>query len=246
VSAVPLLQAKALTKRYGGVTAVEGVDLEIGSGDLVCLIGPNGAGKSTFIGLISGLVQPTSGSVSLRGAPMVGLAPHVFCRRGIVRKFQGTNTFRHMSLRDNLIVAGLPHARRLGDAAPQVDELLGTLRLGDFADVQAGALPHGLRQWLEFGMTLMCGPSLLLLDEPTAGLGEEDAGAMVELVRRIAGRSAVLVVEHDMDVVRALGCRTLVMHQGQLIRDGRFADIEADDVVRDVYLGRGERRHAEH
>jgi ABC-type branched-subunit amino acid transport system ATPase component len=246
VSIEPILQTLAVTKRYGGITAVADINFSIAPGDLLCLIGPNGAGKSTLCSLISGTLQPTSGEVRVNGASMKGVPPNVFCRRGIARKFQGTNTFRSLSVRDNLVVAGLAHAGRLDRKALSPDEVLDLVRLRPVAGSMAETIPHGQRQWLEIGMTLMCRPYLLLLDEPTAGMGASDARAMVDLVHAMREHSAVLVVEHNMDVVRALNCRTLVMHQGALIRDASFAEIETDEDVRNAYLGRGMRRHAAH
>jgi ABC-type branched-subunit amino acid transport system ATPase component len=244
VSVEPILRTLGLTKRYGGITAVADVDLSIVTGELLCLIGPNGAGKSTFVGLLSGTLQPTSGEVRLGGASMRGMPPNVFCQRGVARKFQGTNTFRSLSVRDNLVVAGLAHAARLGREALNPDEVLDLIRLRAVAGLPSEALPHGQRQWLEIGMTLMCRPHLLMLDEPTAGMNAGDTQALVDLVQATRQRSAVLVVEHDMEVVRALNCRTLVMHQGTLIRDSGFAEVETDEEVRNIYLGRGMRRHA--
>lgn len=233
-----LLETRGLEMSFGGILAVHDFDFDMRAGELVCVIGPNGAGKSTLLNLLTGSMRPLAGTIAFEGEDVVGLPQHQFARRGIVRKFQAASTFPWLSVRDNLIVAGLGVAPLYGGDLPDVDEILELISLVPQADKLAHVISHGQRQWLEIGMALMCRPKLLLLDEPTAGMTVEGTRGMAALVRRLVSRLALVVVEHDMGFVRSLDCRTLVMHQGEIIREGRFADVTADRRVRDVYLGR--------
>lgn len=232
-----LLEVRGLTRRFGGVTAVDGVDLQVASGELHCIIGPNGAGKSTLFNLLCGTLRPTAGRIAIAGQEIVGLPVHRFARIGIARKFQVPSIFASMSVRDNLLVA-LPAGVPAGDVPERLDEVLERVALAPLADRRAGTLAHGQKQWLEIGMALMCGPRLLLLDEPTAGMTGDETRATAALLRSMRGRLTTIVIEHDMRFVRDLDCQMSVMHQGKLIAAGRFAEIERDELVRDIYLGR--------
>jgi len=218
----------------------------VGGKELVCVIGPNGAGKSTLLDLLCGALQPSSGSLYMGGEAMIGKRPHLFCRAGIVRKFQGANVFQWMSVRDNLEVAGLGAAIEHQQPMVDSDEVLALVKLAPQAELHARTLSHGQRQWLEIGMTLMCRPRVLLLDEPTAGMTLEGTNDMGTLLRGISERCAVIVIEHDMRFVQALGCRTLVMHQGSIIGEGDFETLRRNELVRDVYLGRAGGARAAH
>ncbi|HLO95040.1 MAG TPA: ATP-binding cassette domain-containing protein [Burkholderiaceae bacterium] len=245
MNAAPLLQAQNLNVAFGGIQAVKAVELNIASEELMCVIGPNGAGKSTLLGLMSGTLRPNSGRLLVDGKDLTRRPPHQFARRGVIRKFQGTNVFQWLSVRDNLIVAGQGVAADRHGPMPDYRNILTLTGLRHRADETAECLPHGERQWLEIGMALMCQPRLLLLDEPAAGMSVEGTRRMADLLRRLAREIAVVVIEHDIDFVRQLNCRTLVMHQGQVIREGSFADIEQDEQIRSIYLGRSkEEQHA--
>lgn len=235
----PLMKATGLRRAFGGVVAVADVDVTIGPRDLLCVIGPNGAGKSTLVGLLSGAIAPASGELYLAGERMTGRAMHQFCRRGVVRKFQGTNTFLTMGVRDNLTVAGLGVAAHRASPMPDPETVMEEIGLSDKADDLAMHLPHGERQWLEIGMALMCRPALLLLDEPAAGLSANDAQRLVSLIHRLRERCAVLAIEHDLGFVASLCCETWVMHRGQVVRQGTYAEIAGDEEIRRIYLGRG-------
>jgi len=238
MSAIPVLEARELSIAFGGVQAVREVTLKVMRGELICIIGPNGAGKSSLLDLISGTVKASSGDVSVNGTPLRGGNPGAFARAGVIRKFQGTNIFQGLSVRDNLIVAAAGVASLRVAAGPSSEALLEMAGLADCADEKAEFLPHGRRQWLEIAMAMMCQPSLLLLDEPCAGMNVGDAPVLARLLRNLNGKIAVVIIEHDMKFVRSLRSRTLVMHQGAIVRDGDFATLETDREIREIYLGR--------
>ncbi|MCA0030038.1 ATP-binding cassette domain-containing protein [Mesorhizobium sp. B263B2A] len=229
-----LLQAENVGIRFGGLQALEGLNLTVRDKELCCIIGPNGAGKSTFLNVLTGTLRPTSGSVRFLGHDIAGLPLHRIARLGIARKFQIPSVFPSLSVEDNLKVArwGVPSPVR------PVSELLELVALGNRAATLAGELAHGQKQWLEIGMALAIEPRLLLLDEPTAGMTPQETLATAEMLARLKGEFSIVAVEHDIRFVRALNCETLVLHQGRRLRSGPFHDIETDEMVRDVYLGR--------
>jgi ABC-type uncharacterized transport system ATPase subunit len=229
-----LLQADNVGIRFGGLQALEGLNLTVRDKELCCIIGPNGAGKSTFLNVLTGTLRPTSGSVRFLGHDIAGLPLHRIARLGIARKFQIPSIFPSLSVEDNLRVArwGVPSPVR------PVSELLDLVALADRAGTLAGELAHGQKQWLEIGMALAIEPRLLLLDEPTAGMTPQETLATAAMLLRLKGEFSIVAVEHDIRFVRALNCETLVLHQGRRLRSGPFHDIEADEMVRDVYLGR--------
>ncbi|AEH90288.1 ATP-binding cassette domain-containing protein [Mesorhizobium opportunistum] len=229
-----LLQAENVGIRFGGLQALEGLNLTVRDKELCCIIGPNGAGKSTFLNVLTGTLRPTSGSVRFLGHDIAGLPLHRIARLGIARKFQIPSVFPGLSVEDNLKVA------RWGAPSPvrPVSELLELVALGNRAATLAGELAHGQKQWLEIGMALAIEPRLLLLDEPTAGMTPQETLATAEMLLRLKGEFSIVAVEHDIRFVRALNCETLVLHQGRRLRSGPFHDIETDEMVRDVYLGR--------
>ncbi|TIT47609.1 MAG: ATP-binding cassette domain-containing protein [Mesorhizobium sp.] len=229
-----LLQAENVGIRFGGLQALEGLNLTVRDKELCCIIGPNGAGKSTFLNLLTGTLRPTSGSVRFLGHDIAGLPLHRIARLGIARKFQIPSVFPSLSVEDNLKVA------RWGAPSPArpIGELMELIALTNRAATLAGELAHGQKQWLEIGMALAIEPRLLLLDEPTAGMTPQETLATAEMLLRLKGEFSIVAVEHDIRFVRALNCETLVLHQGRRLRSGPFHDIEADEMVRDVYLGR--------
>lgn len=229
-----LLQAENVGIRFGGLQALEGLNLTVRDKELCCIIGPNGAGKSTFLNVLTGTLRPTSGSVRFLGHDIAGLPLHRIARLGIARKFQIPSVFPSLSVEDNLKVA------RWGAPSPTrpINELLELVALGNRAATLAGELAHGQKQWLEIGMALAIEPRLLLLDEPTAGMTPQETLATADMLLRLKGEFSIVAVEHDIRFVRALNCETLVLHQGRRLRSGPFHDIETDEMVRDVYLGR--------
>jgi ABC-type uncharacterized transport system ATPase subunit len=228
------LQAENVGIRFGGLQALEGLNLTVRDKELCCIIGPNGAGKSTFLNVLTGTLRPSSGSVRFLGHDIAGLPLHRIARLGIARKFQIPSVFPSLSVEDNLKVArwGVPSPAR------PVGELLELVALTNRAATLAGELAHGQKQWLEIGMALAIEPRLLLLDEPTAGMTPQETLATAEMLLRLKGEFSIVAVEHDIRFVRALNCETLVLHQGRRLRSGPFHDIETDEMVRDVYLGR--------
>ncbi len=247
----PLLEVRGVTKSFGGLTALRGVDLSIGPGELRCIIGPNGCGKTTLFNVITGEFPPTSGQVLYRGEEITGWPPHEISRRGIARKFQVPSVYPTLSVAENLeipIVAsrggGRPwRALRAGPTtALPIRTLLGQVDLVGQALRTASALAHGRRQWLEIAMLLGRDAQLLLLDEPTAGMSVAETAATAALVRQIQRERgvAVVVIEHDMSFVRQLECRVLVMIRGAVHFEGSYEDAQADPAVREAYLGHPE------
>ncbi|HXF56108.1 MAG TPA: ABC transporter ATP-binding protein [Actinomycetota bacterium] len=249
VEARPVLEVRGLVRRFGGLRALDGVDLEVRSGEILGIIGPNGAGKSTLFNVVTGLIRPTEGRVYFRGRDITGLAPHEVCRLGVGRKFQVPSCFSGLTVRQNLQVAARgrwPVARLVragGDSRERwsdVDDLLDRLGLASKADLEAAALSHGERQWLEIGMVLVNGCQVLLLDEPTAGMTLGETRRTERLLRDLGGAHTVAVIEHDIRFIREVAERVIVLHRGRVLASGTIDAVERDERVRDVYLGRGE------
>jgi len=238
----PLLAVSGLAKSFGGVVAADGLALTLGEGELLAVIGPNGCGKTTLFNLASGALRPDAGSIRFRGREIVGLPPWRIARLGIGRKFQVPGIFPQLSVAENLAVPrpadGAPGGAA-GDAA-EVERLLALAGLAARRDWPAGELPHGAKQWLEIAMLLAGRPSLLLLDEPTAGMSAAETRATADLIARIRAERGVaaIVIEHDMGFVERLDCRVAVMLRGTVAAEGRFAEVRRDARVREAYLGR--------
>jgi branched-chain amino acid transport system ATP-binding protein len=233
-----LLTASSISKRFGGIVAVEDVSISISPLETKCIIGANGAGKSTLFNVLCGSLIADSGTLSFEGRDISRLALHSFSRIGIARKFQIPSVFESLTVEQNFAVAVLGRKTNV-EIDESVNEIIAIVALDEQRNQLAGYLAHGQKQWLEIGMALMSRPKLLLLDEPTAGMTPAETQRTADLINRISGRTAVIVIEHDMSFVRALNCHTYVMHQGRLIVEGSFGDIEKNGLVRDVYLGRG-------
>lgn len=234
------IHTEDLSVRFGGVVAVDRVNLSVARGELRCLIGPNGAGKSTLFKTLTGQQAPSAGRVRILGREVNGFERHEIARLGVGVKTQVSSVFDGLTVDASLrVAAGRHRARRPVGAV--VDEVLDQLRLGAVRQRQLGALSHGQRQWVELGMVLATDPLLVLLDEPVAGMSEEETARTAELIlsMRGAGR-AIVVVEHDMRFVRRIAERVTVLHRGAVLRDGAVDTVLADPVVRDVYLGREE------
>jgi branched-chain amino acid transport system ATP-binding protein len=242
-----VLAVEGLRKSFGGVHAVDGVSLALARGEIRALIGPNGAGKSTLFNILTGQLRPDAGEVRFEGRRVAGLPPHAVARLGVGRTFQITATFGSLSALENVQVARLARARSsralLRRAARLEVEparaLLAQVGLGDDADRPAGVLAYGDLKKLELAIALAREPSLLLLDEPTAGMAPAERGALMGLITSIARARGltVLFTEHDMDVVFAAADRIMVLHQGRLIAEGPPAAVRANTEVQTVYLG---------
>jgi branched-chain amino acid transport system ATP-binding protein len=239
----PILETRGLTKRFGGVPAVDGVDFKLGEGELRCLIGPNGAGKSTFFKMITGQLSPTAGRVLFRGADVTGEERHRLAKHGIGIKTQVPSLFDGLDVRESLYLA----ARRfhpVGGAKQIVDSILAETRLESVAGRKVGELAHGQRQWVELGMVLAREPHLLLLDEPTAGMTPDETARTAALIAAMRQRRAMIVVEHDMHFVRMIAEAVTVFHQGRILMEAPIGEVLRDPRVREVYLGAHKERHA--
>jgi branched-chain amino acid transport system ATP-binding protein len=237
VSAAPILETKALERRFGGVRAIAGVDFRLAAGELRCLIGPNGAGKSTFFKMVTGQIRPTSGVVLFEGADITGAEAHEIGRLGIGIKNQVPDVFDGLGVHENLWLAA--RRGRTGAAADAaVEAVIERLALGGIARRLVGELAHGQRQWVEIGMVMVREPKIMLLDEPSAGMSAEETDRTAALIREINRTVTLVVVEHDMQFIRQIATRVTVFHQGQILVEESFDKIMTDPVVRDVYLGR--------
>ncbi|WP_422774434.1 urea ABC transporter ATP-binding protein UrtD [Plantactinospora sp. WMMC1484] len=246
-----LLQVRGLNVVFSGFRAITDLDLTVGAGELRFLIGPNGAGKTTLIDVITGLTRPASGSVRFAGEEIVGRREHQIVRLGIGRTFQTSVVFEQLTVLENLDLAatfrrplGALLRRRRG-VADQVAQALDTTGLAELANRPAGVLSHGQRQWLEIGMLLAQRPSLLLLDEPVAGMSRDERARTGELLRQVAREHTVVVVEHDMDFLRRFASTVTVLHEGRLLCEGTVAQVQANPRVQEVYLGRTRKESAD-
>jgi branched-chain amino acid transport system ATP-binding protein len=234
---VPLLRTKNLTMRFGGVTAVRDVDLTLGELELRCLIGPNGAGKSTFFKMLTGQLKPTSGTIEFRGARIGGHLPHEIARLGIGIKTQVPNVFNGLPVRENIwLAARRGHTTRV--TRHLVDDILEKIRMTDHASDFVGQLSHGQRQWVEIGTVLAGEPDLLLLDEPAAGMTDDETVRTAEIIREINKTRGLIVVEHDMQFIKMIAKTVTVFHQGAVLIEDTVDVVLRDARVRDVYLGK--------
>jgi branched-chain amino acid transport system ATP-binding protein len=242
-----ILDVADLCKRFGGVTATDHVNLGVLKGETHALIGPNGAGKTTLISQLSGLLKPDQGRIVFQGKDITGLPVHLFCDAGLARSFQITSVFPEFSLLDNIalaVQANQGHAFRFWANARRDTTLrqtagkwLDMVKLGDRAERLASEVSHGERRQLEIAMALATEPSLLLLDEPMAGMGQEESAAMISILKSLHGEKTILLVEHDMDAVFALADRISVLVYGKLIATGSPQEIRANSEVQRAYLG---------
>ena len=244
-----LLELDELTRRFGGLTAVDHVSMRVAKGEVRAVIGPNGAGKSTLFNLITGILAPSHGTVSFAGESVTGLSAPRICQRGIARTFQLTALFPEMSARENVRLAAQAREPRrwqfyggragFETASDRAHAALERLGLSAIAHRPAGLLSHGDQRLLEVAMALAQEPQLLLLDEPTQGLSVEETAQAVETLSGLfaEGRMTVLLVEHDMEVVFRLAHRITVLHRGAVIADGLPEAIKQDERVQGAYLG---------
>jgi len=231
-----LIATAGLTKRFGGLAAVDAVTLEFPRG-VSCLIGPNGAGKSTLLDLLSGRQNPTAGTVTLDSQDLTNRKPFLRARSGVGTKLQVASVYESLTVRENLWLACYAMPRDTQQADQRVEGLLDWLDLCEEAEQAAGTLSHGKKQWLEIGMVVATDPSIMLLDEPTAGMTRTETQRTAALVRQLGENASVVVVEHDMDFVRQLDAPITVLHMGSMFTQGTFDELANNDRVIDIYLG---------
>lgn len=242
-----VLETRGLTKEFRGFTAVDSVDLRVQKGHIHALIGPNGAGKTTVFNLLSKFLAPTSGEIIYQGKTITGLQPNQIARLGLVRSFQISAVFGHMSVMENVRVA---LQRKLGNSFhfwkserslealnERALQMLDEVGLLEFADTLTIELPYGRKRALELATTLALDPAVLLLDEPTQGMGGEDVEMVIGLVRRAAVGRTVVMVEHNLSVVSQLCDRITVLARGAILAEGDYASVSANPLVREAYLG---------
>lgn len=244
----PILMMEHVTVDFDGFKALTDVSLSLSPCALRVLIGPNGAGKSTLCDTIIGRVRSTSGKITFKDEVITDLAEQEIVRRGICRKFQTPGVLPTLSVMENLLVSARKNRsffRTFTSKVPaeereSAESILEKIGLIDRREVIAADLAHGEKQWLEIGMVVATDADLLLLDEPTAGMGPQDTQRTAELILSLLGRHAVLVIDHDMSFVEALNGYVTVLHQGQILKEGSVAEIRADPEVTAVYLGRSD------
>lgn len=243
----PVLMLDKINVSFDGFRALTDLSLNIGIGELRCIIGPNGAGKTTLMDVITGKTRPDNGQITYdQDIDLTQLSSVEIARAGIGRKFQKPTVFEALTVFENLEIAlkttktvwASLRARLNGEQQDRIDEVLTLLRLQASSQRQAGLLSHGQKQFLEIGMLLVQDPHLLLLDEPAAGMTDAETEYTAELFRGLAGKHSLMVVEHDMGFVESIADHVTVLHQGQVLAEGSLREVQADDRVIDVYLGR--------
>jgi len=241
-----ILLCDDVTVEFDGFKAVQGMNLKLEKGELRFLIGPNGAGKTTILDVICGKVRPTAGRVTFGKVDITKKKEHQIAELGIGRKFQAPSIFPSMTVAENLEIAmrqkrtvfATLFAKLAEEERARIDGQLDMIGLLKKANRRAGGLSHGEKQWLEIGMMLLQEPEILLLDEPVAGMTDKETDKTGELLHQIARKRSIVVVEHDMEFVRNFASKVTVMHEGKLLKEGSMEEIQRDDRVAEVYLGK--------
>jgi urea transport system ATP-binding protein len=249
-----ILTAEGVSKSFDGFKAINDLNFYLDEGELRTIIGPNGAGKSTFLDLITGRTRPDQGEIEFKGTPVIKKTEYQIYRMGIGRKFQTPSVYADHTVYENILL-GLKGSRGVwsaifGRVSPaqndRIYQVLETINLKDRAQVRAGALAHGQKQWLEIGMLIAQDPELMLVDEPAAGMTDEETARTGELLLSLAGRHTIIVIEHDMVFVRQLANQVTVLHQGSVLCEGSLDEVQNDERVIEVYLGRKKKHDAIH
>ena len=243
-----LLTLKSINVSFEGFLALNNLNLSLEKGELRAVIGPNGAGKTTFLDVITGKVRPTQGDVLFNGKSLVGKKEHKIAQLGVGRKFQSPRVFENLTVKQNLeisvsqysstfkIIASKPNINKI----KEIEKLLKIVNLFKQSEVKAGSLSHGQKQWLEIAMLLGQKPSLMLIDEPVAGLTDEETELTADLLKSLAGDNTLLVIDHDMEFIRRLDSNVTVLNQGSVLCEGSMDEIQSDPKVIEVYLGKQE------
>lgn len=245
MSAEYILAVEDLTVSFDGFKAVNGLNFYVEKDELRCVIGPNGAGKTTLLDMICGKTKPTGGTIKFKRFDLTGMIEYQITRVGVGRKFQNPSVYEDLTVFENLEIS-YPRKRGLlgslffkRDSAllAKIDEVADQIFLGEVLRHKAGQLSHGQKQWLEIGMLLMQDPELLLLDEPVAGMSAKEREQTAQLLNAISRGRSIVVIEHDMAFVRMIAHKVTVLHQGKLLAEGTMDQVQADERVKDVYLG---------
>ncbi|WP_375281242.1 urea ABC transporter ATP-binding protein UrtD [Pseudooctadecabacter sp.] len=245
-----LLEMSGITKSFDGFKAINNLSLQIGEPELRAVIGPNGAGKTTFMDIITGKTKPDEGKILFGedNRSLLGMSESQIAMLGIGRKFQKPTVFEAQTVRENLAMAlknprgpfAVLFYRKTAAGAARIEDIAEDINLTDHLTRPAGELSHGQKQWLEIGMLLAQSPRLLLVDEPAAGMTAHEREHTTDILRKAAETRAVIVVEHDMEFVRRLGCKVTVLHEGSVLAEGSLDHVTKDPTVVDVYLGRSD------
>ena len=243
-----ILNLKDVSVSFEGFLALNNLNLTLTKGELRAVIGPNGAGKTTFLDVITGKVKPTKGDVFFKGKSLVGKKEHKIARIGVGRKFQSPRVFENLTVQENLeisvsqysstikLIANKPSENKL----EEIKKLMKIVNLSSQSEIKAGSLSHGQKQWLEIAMLLGQKPALMLIDEPVAGLTDEETDLTADLLKSLSGENTVLVIDHDMEFIRRLESNVTVLNQGSVLCEGSMDEIQSDPKVIEVYLGKQE------
>lgn len=251
-----ILETRGLSKNFKGFTAVSDVNLKVSRGSIHALIGPNGAGKTTFFNLVTKFLPPSAGTIHFKGEDITHEAPAVSARRGFVRSFQISATFPHLSVLENVRI-GLQRKlgtefhfwkseRSLSKLNGEAMALLDEVGLGRFADTITAEMSYGRKRALEIATTLALDPELMLLDEPTQGMGQEDIARVVELIRKVSANRTILMVEHNLSVVADLSDRITVLTRGSVLAEGSYDEVSQNPHVLEAYVGSNDMSDAHH
>ena len=243
-----LLELRNIYVSFEGFLALNDLNLSLQPGELRAVIGPNGAGKTTFLDVITGKVKPTSGDVIFKGFSLLGKHEHHIARLGIGRKFQSPRVFENLTVYENLALAvskpknpwPLLFDDNIKNQLEQIHHLMSIVNLQSRSNICAGSLSHGQKQWLEIAMLVGQDPAMLLVDEPVAGLTDEETELTADLLKSLAGDHTILVIDHDMEFIRRLDSPVTVLHQGHVLCDGSMEEIQHNPKVIEVYLGQQE------
>ena len=243
-----ILNLKDVSVSFEGFLALNNLNLTLTKGELRAVIGPNGAGKTTFLDVITGKVKPSKGDVFFKGKSLVGKKEHKIARIGVGRKFQSPRVFENLTVQENLeisvsqysstikLIANKPSENKL----KEIKKLMKIVNLSSQTEIKAGSLSHGQKQWLEIAMLLGQKPALMLIDEPVAGLTDEETDLTADLLKSLSGENTVLVIDHDMEFIRRLESNVTVLNQGSVLCEGSMDEIQTDPKVIEVYLGKQE------